>query len=59
MHQGKGYFKAFMQHIESYNMPVYVENIFNPALTGMLIKNGYEKIGPGDSMMSSVVKMPR
>jgi hypothetical protein len=58
-HQGKGFFKAFMQYVESYNMPVYVENIFNPALTDMLIKNGYEKIGPAEPMMASVVKMPQ
>ena len=48
-HLGKGYFRTFMEKVESLGLPVYVENIHNPALAEMLEKNGYTIIlGHGD-----------
>ncbi len=44
--KGKGYFREFMQHIETYGITIYIENILNPKLTVILIKNGYEIIFP-------------
>lgn len=40
-HRGKGFFKTFIQHVERYKYPVYVECIHNPRLTDMLERNGY------------------
>jgi len=40
-YQGQGYFKNFIQKVESIGLAVYVESIHNPLLTNMLEKNGY------------------
>ena len=49
-HQGKGYFKALMVKIESLGIPVFVENIHNPALATMLQKNGYTILYHGEDI---------
>lgn len=40
-YEHKGYFRAFMEKVESIGLPVYVENIQNPYLVNILEKNGY------------------
>jgi hypothetical protein len=39
--QRKGYFKNVIQHVEKFQLTVYVESISNLELMAMLIKNGY------------------
>ena len=42
--QGKGYFKDFILYLESLELNVYVESVYNEDLKSMLIKNGYKKV---------------
>lgn len=42
--EGKGYFKAFMLHVERHGLPVFVESIHNPLLITMLSKHGYQNV---------------
>lgn len=43
-HCSKGYFKAFMQKVESLDLPIYVECILNPKLVEILKRNEYSII---------------
>lgn len=43
-HKGKGWFKDFMLKVESFGLPIFVENIHNPNLLVMLLKHGYREI---------------
>jgi hypothetical protein len=44
IYEHKGYFKRFMEKVESVSDCVFVESIQNPQLTTTLRKNGYEII---------------
>lgn len=54
-YQHNGYFRSFMRHVESYKVPVYVENIHNPLLTDILVRNGYRVIDP-EALLTCVIK---
>lgn len=56
-YRGKGYFKAFIVHLEGYGKPVYVECIHNPLLLNMLVKHGYTTIHDGHSIHA--IKYPK
>lgn len=55
-HQGKGYFKKFIELVEGIGLLVYVETILNPNLIEMLRKHGYEIIDNHGSI--NAIKRP-
>ena len=42
--KGKGYFKEVILFIESFELPVYVENVGNMELAAQLVKHGYVEV---------------
>lgn len=45
----KGIFRNFMKHVESYNIPIYIESIMSPRMADIAIKQGYKFIGKHDA----------
>ena len=48
--QGKGYFKEFIQHVESLGVNVFVESVQNKQLKENLLKHGYKQTLTGESV---------
>jgi hypothetical protein len=56
----QGYFKRFMERVESFGLPIFVESInhTNTNLLDMLTKNGYEII-LNPAMVYNAIKIPQ
>jgi len=55
-YQKQGYFKAFMQYIETLGLTIYVESLLNSELTEMLLKHGYILDSSGQNAYKRSVK---
>ena len=42
--QKKGHFTRFLDHLESLNVNLYVENVHNPCLSPLLIRHGFKRV---------------
>lgn len=55
-YQKQGYFKSFMQYIETLGLTIYVESLSNSELTEMLLKHGYILDSSGQNAYKRSIK---